>query len=136
MYSEEHLYSIALRECNFIGDINFSKLVHRFGTAENVWKTSKKELSKTDGIGTKIISDIGNTEHLKFAEKELSFCEKNSIKINLRHQNDLPFLLNECDDAPAILYQKGSFETNLKTISLVGTRNITSYGKKFIEDFF
>ncbi len=136
MYSEEHLYSIALRECNFIGDINFFKLVRRFGTAENVWKTPKKELSKTDGIGTKIISDIGNPEHLKFAEKELLFCEKNSIKINLRHQNDLPFLLNECDDAPAILYQKGNFEMNLKTISLVGTRNITAYGKKFIEDFF
>lgn len=136
MYSEEHLYSIALRECNFIGDINFSKLVRRFGTAENVWKNSKKELSKTDGIGTKIISDIGNPEHLKFAQDELLFCEKNSIKINLRHQNDLPFLLNECDDAPAILYQKGNFETKHKTISLVGTRNITSYGKKFIEDFF
>ena len=136
MYSEEHLYSIALRECNLIGDINFLKLVRRFGTAENVWKTSKKELSKTDGIGTKTISDIGNPEHLKFAEKELLFCKKNSITINLRHQNDLPFLLDECDDAPAILYQKGNFDTKLKTISLVGTRNITSYGKKFIEDFF
>lgn len=136
MYTEEQLYSIALRECNFIGDINFLKLVRRFGTAENVWKFSKKELSKTDGIGLKTVSDIGNPEHLQFAEKEISFCEKNSVKINLRHQNELPFLLNECDDAPAILYQKGNFDTKLKTVSLVGTRNITSYGKKFIEDFF
>lgn len=136
MYSEEHLYSIALRECNFIGDINFYKLVRAFGSAKNVWESSKKELSKTDGIGAKTSSDIGNPEHLKFAEKELLFCEKNSIKINLRHQNELPFLLKECDDAPAILYQKGNFETNVKTISLVGTRNITAYGKNFIEDFF
>ena len=136
MYTEEQLYSIALRECNFIGDINFLKLVRRFGTAENVWKFSKKELSKTDGIGMKTVSDIGNSQYLKFAEKEILFCEKNSIKINLRHQNELPFLLNECDDAPAILYQKGNFDTKLKTISVVGTRNITSYGKKFIEDFF
>ena len=136
MYSEEHLYSIALRECNFIGDINFFKLVRSFGSAKNVWESTKKALSKTDGIGTKTVSDIGNPEHLKFAEKELLFCEKNSIKINLRHQNDLPFLLKECDDAPAILYQKGNFDPSLKTISLVGTRNITAYGKKFIEDFF
>lgn len=136
MYTEEQLYSIALRECNFIGDINFLKLVRRFGTAENVWKFSKKELSKTDGIGLKTVSDIGNAEHLKFAEKEISFCEKNSVKINLRHQNELPFLLKECDDAPAILYQKGNFDTKINTVSLVGTRNITSYGKKFIEDFF
>ena len=136
MYSEEHLYSIALRECNFIGDINFFKLVNSFGSAKNVWETAKKELNKTNGIGKKIISDIGNPEHLKFAEKELSFCDKNNITINLRHQNDLPFLLNECEDAPAILYQKGSFDKQLKTVSIVGTRNITSYGKKFIEDFF
>ncbi|KQT22402.1 DNA processing protein DprA [Chryseobacterium sp. Leaf404] len=136
MYTEEQLYSIALRECNFIGDINFLKLVRRFGTAENVWKFSKKELSKTGGMGLKTVSDIGNSAHLKFAEKEIAFCEKNSVKINLRHQKELPFLLSECDDAPAILYQKGNFDVNLKTVSMVGTRNITSYGKKFIEDFF
>lgn len=136
MYSEEHLYSIALRECNFIGDINFFKLVRTFGSAKTVWELSKKELSKTDGIGMKIVSDIGNPEHLKFAEKELLFCEKDAIKINLRHQNDLPFLLKECDDAPAILYEKGNLKKNLKTVSIVGTRNITAYGKKFIEDFF
>lgn len=136
MYSEEHLYSIALRECNFIGDINFFKLVRAFGSAKNVWENSKNELSKTDGIGKRTVSDIGNAEHLNFAEKELLFCEKNSIKINLRHQNELPFLLKECDDAPAILYQKGSFDLTLNPLSLVGTRNITSYGKKFIEDFF
>lgn len=136
MYTEEHLYSIALRECSFIGDINFFKLVRAFGSAKNVWQTAKKELSKTDGIGRKIISDIGNAEHLKFAEKELAFCERNSITINLRHGNELPFLLKECDDAPAILYQKGNFDRCAKTLSIVGTRNMTPYGKKFIEDFF
>lgn len=136
MYSEEHLYSIALRECSFIGDINFYKLVRAFGSAKNVWETAKKELSQTDGIGKKIVADIGDEKYLKFAEKELLFCEKNNIKINLRHLQELPFLLKECDDAPAILYQKGVFENSLKPLSIVGTRNMTAYGKKFIEDFF
>ena len=136
MYTEEQLYSIALRECSLIGDITFYKLVKTFGSAKSVWETSKKELSKTDGIGKKMIADIGNPEHLKFAEKEIAFCEKNSIQIKLRHQNELSSLLHECDDAPAILYQKGNFNSNLKNVSIVGTRNITSYGKKFIEDFF
>ncbi|MCX8522528.1 DNA-processing protein DprA [Chryseobacterium formosus] len=136
MYTEEQLYSIALRECSLIGDITFYKLVRIFGSAKTVWETPKKELSKTDGIGKKTISDIGNAEHLKFAEKEIAFCEKHLIQIKLRHQNELPDLLNECDDAPAILYQKGNFNPQLKNVSIVGTRNITSYGKKFIEDFF
>lgn len=136
MYTEEQLYSIALRECSLIGDITFYKLVRIFGSAKEVWETPKKELSKIDGIGRKIIADIGNSEHLKFAEKEIEFCDRNSIQINLRHQNELPKLLEECDDAPAILYQKGNFNSQLKNVSIVGTRNITSYGKKFIEDFF
>ncbi|WP_299178506.1 DNA-processing protein DprA [uncultured Chryseobacterium sp.] len=136
MNSEEHLYAIALRECNLIGDINFFKLVKTFGTAKEVWENAKKNYHILDGIGKKAVADIGNSEYLKFAEKELSFCEKNNILIRLRHFNELPYLLNECDDAPSILYQKGNFDDSKKKVSIVGTRNITSYGKQFIQDFF
>lgn len=136
MITEEYLYAIALRECNLIGDINFHKLVKTFGSAKDAWEKAKKEFSKTEGIGRKVVSDIGNPEHLRFAEKELEFCKKHNIQIKLRHLNELPNLLNECDDAPAILYQKGNFDNSLKTVSIVGTRNITSYGKQFINNFF
>ncbi|MDR2206439.1 MAG: DNA-processing protein DprA [Flavobacteriaceae bacterium] len=136
MFSEEHLYSIALRKCNLVGDINFSKLVRALGSAEKVWKSSKKELAKISGIGTRIVREIGGEDLLKFAENELKFCEKHNIKINLRHLGELPKLLNECDDAPAILYQKGEIDETGKAVSVVGTRNITGYGKEFIRDFF
>lgn len=136
MITEEYLYAIALRECSLIGDINFQKLVRTFGSAEEAWKKAKKEYRKTDGIGQKTVADIGNEEYLKFAEKEIKFCEKNGIQIRLRHLNELPHLLNECDDAPAILYQKGNLEDSLKKVSIVGTRNMTSYGQEFIGDFF
>jgi len=136
MYTEEHLFSIALRECSNIGDINFQKLIRAFGSAENVWKTSSRELQKTTGIGRKTISEIGNEHHLKFAEKEIIFCENNNIQISLRHLDQLPFLLKECEDAPAILYQKGKINPDLHPLSIVGTRKITSYGKNFIETFF
>jgi len=136
MYTEEHLYSIALRQCANIGDLNFQKLVAVLGDAKSVWQRPKKEISKIPGVGQKIVSEIGSVDHLRFAEKELLFCEKNQIKIRLKHNGDLPFLLAQCDDAPAILYQKGQFDEALKKISLVGTRNITDYGKNFIESFF
>jgi len=136
MYTEEHLFSIALRECINIGDINFHKIIRGFGSAQNAWKASSKELQKITGIGRKIISDIGNEKHLKFAEKEIAFCQNNNIQINLRHFDQLPFLLKECEDAPAILYQKGKINQKLQPLSIVGTRKITSYGKNFIETFF
>ncbi|HCN51158.1 MAG TPA: DNA-protecting protein DprA [Chryseobacterium sp.] len=136
MISEEYLYAIALRECSQIGDINFHKLVQTFGSAQEAWKKAKKDYKKREGIGLKTVSDIGNPDHLKFAEEELKFCEKNNIRITIRHLNETPSLLNECPDAPAILYQKGNIDDALQKISIVGTRSMTDYGKQFIEEFF
>lgn len=135
MRSEENIYAIALRHCPLVGDVIFRKLVGEVGSAVEVWKLSKSGLQNIFGIGRKIADEIGNPEHLKFAEKEIAFCEQNNIKINLRHLGDLPSLLNECEDAPAILYQKGNFDSTRKVVSIVGTRNITSYGKQFLGDF-
>lgn len=135
MFSEETLYSVALRHCPLIGDMVFRKLVSEVGSAKEVWELSKSGLKNIYGIGRKISLEIGNEDHLKFAENELRFCEKNNIQINLRHLGNLPHQLNECEDAPAILYQKGTYNTALKPVSMVGTRNITSYGKNFVQDF-
>ena len=135
MYSEETLYSIALRACPLVGDINFMKLVDAAGSAKEAWLLSKSMLKGISGIGTKISKSIGDETYLTWAEKELLFCQKNDIQIKLRHLNQLPSLLSECDDAPAILYQKGHYNEKLKSISIVGTRKMTSYGKKFIEEF-
>ena len=135
MFTDEHLYSIALRKCNHIGDISFRKLVAKIGSAEEAWKSPKKFLLKIDSFGTKTTSDIGNQDHLKFAEKEIDFCTKKNINIHLRHQNSFPNLLLECEDAPAIIYSKGKFNHQQNAISIVGTRHVTEYGKNFIKDF-
>src|SRR5690606_9626754 len=135
MFSEETLYSIALRHCPLIGDNIFRRLVADAGSAKEVWELSKSGLSNVYRVGKRISQEIGKHEYLGSAEKELAFCEKNKICILLRHQGELPPQLNECEDAPAILYQKGEWKTTLQTLSIVGTRNITSYGKSFINDF-
>lgn len=135
MFSEEQIYSIALRRCHLIGDINFRKLIQAVGSAKQVWELPKKELHKTFGIGAQITKEIGNKELLDFAEKEINFCEKNKISIKLRHLKQLPELLSYCEDAPAILYTKGDYQNNLSPISIVGTRKITNYGKQFLEKF-
>ncbi|MDO4763677.1 MAG: DNA-processing protein DprA [Flavobacteriaceae bacterium] len=131
---EEIVYSIALRACPLVGDVNFMKLVSSTGSAKETWNLSKSMLREVSGIGTQISKEIGNDSYLDFAEKELKFCEKNNIKIRLRHLNQLPKLLMECSDAPAILYQKGDFDENRKLVSVVGTRKMTNYGRKFIAE--
>lgn len=136
MFTDEHLYSIALRKCSNIGDINFYKLVNAVGSAQEVWSFPKRELSKILGIGNKTLHEIGTADVLRFAEEEIKFCERQQLQIRLRHLGDLPSLLNECEDAPAILYQKGIFKADQQAFSMVGTRNITSNGKGFVQEFF
>lgn len=135
MFSEETLYSVALRHCPLIGDTIFRRLVAEAGSAKEVWELSKSGLKNIYRVGKRISHEIGKDEHLAFAETELKFCQKNNITILLRHQGDLPPQLNECDDAPAVLYQKGDYNSALQMVSIVGTRNITTYGKVFINDF-
>ncbi|MGP1501311.1 MAG: DNA-processing protein DprA [Bergeyella cardium] len=135
MFSEEHLYSIALRSCKNIGDANFRKLINAFGSASSVWNADKRQLTKVYGISQGMISEIGSSEHLDFAKRELDFCEKNNIQILLRHSGELPFFLDDCIDAPAILYKKGAINESLIPVSIVGTRNMTAYGKDFIRYF-
>jgi len=52
----------------------------------------------------------------------------------IRNQSHYPQLLNQCDDAPAILYIKGDYDHQRQGVSIVGTRNMTSYGKQFIDE--
>lgn len=134
MNLEESVYSIALRACPLVGDINFMKIISATGSAKESWLLSKSILREIEGIGSQTTKGIGEDKYLKFAEEEVNFCEKNNIKIRLRHLNQLPYLLSECPDAPAILYQKGDFDESRKMVSIVGTRKITAYGRRFVEE--
>ncbi|MDL1913953.1 MAG: DNA-protecting protein DprA [Bergeyella sp.] len=131
-FSDEHLYSIALRRCHLIGDVNFRKLVTAYGSAESVWKENKKHLKKIAGMSLKSLSEIGRGDFISEAEKELEFCHRNNIKINLHHLEGPPYFLEDCADAPSVLFIKGTLPQNLHPLSIVGTRNITPYGKAFI----
>lgn len=133
---EEILYSIALRKCRFVGDVVFRELINFFGSAKNVWMASHSVLNEMKGIGSKIIKEIGNENYLRFAEREIELCRQNGITILLRHRNEIPGFLSECDDAPSVLYRKGNEDKTAHFLSIVGTRNSTNYGKDFLESFF
>lgn len=131
---DEILYSIALRACPLVGDVNFAKLLSATGSAKDVWHLSQSVLNKISGIGSQVSKNIGDKAYLEFAEKEIEFCKKNKIYIRLKHLGQLPYLLSECPDAPAILYQKGVFDEKRKCVSVVGTRRMTPYGRNFVEE--
>lgn len=110
--------------------------MQHFGSAKNVWETSKTDLECVFGIGSAIAKHIGKSEILDSALKEIHFCEKHGIDILIPGSENYPRHLKNIPDLPAVLYKKGSLDFSKTFISIVGTRNSTIYGRSFLKSLF
>jgi DNA processing protein len=133
------LHQIALTLVPGVGDINGKKLVSYCGSAEAVFKESKKSLMKIPGMGEATAVAIANHNVYERAEKEIRFIEKNNIQTLYFLDKDYPNRLKHCMDSPILLYFKGEINFNCeKVVSIVGTRRASDYGRdicnKIIED--
>lgn len=75
-------------------------------------------------------------EPLRRAEAEMEFMRKHDIRALTIDDNDYPQRLKECDDAPTVLYYRGTADLNARrVVSIVGTRRCTVYGQDLISRF-
>jgi DNA processing protein len=75
------------------------------------------------------------TEALIKADQYLDYALSNDLDVITLQDDSYPKRLLNCPDSPIILYAKGTFEKNpKKTIAIVGTRNMTNYGKAILEE--
>ena len=127
----ELLYRIALTMAPAIGPITARKLIKKAGSATAVFRQNKAILEKIEGIGPVVSGSISSASLLQQAEKELVFLEKHHIRALYFKDAEYPALLKECEDAPILLYCRGSIGLNSKrALSVVGTRKASSYGKE------
>lgn len=125
------LYEIALTLVPGVGAVTARNLLDHFGNAEAIFKARPGALTSVQGIGQKIAAGIHSKECLIRAERELDFVEKYKIKVLFYTSPEYPRRLKNCYDAPVLLYYKGNADLNKsRMISIVGTRNATSYGKE------
>ncbi|MDD4590253.1 MAG: DNA-processing protein DprA [Parabacteroides sp.] len=132
--SDKRIYQIGLTMINGVGDIIARQLLQAVGDAEAVFAEKAQWLERIQGVGHKIAEEIKNPQVLIQAEKELSFIEKSKIKCCFLTDEDYPYRLRECEDAPILFYFKGEANLNANhIISIVGTRNATDYGYSLSE---
>lgn len=139
MESTELFNILALLKVEGVGDIVAKKLINHCGSAVNVFNSKAHHLKSIDGIGDSLIKKLKDKAVFEKAELELKFIEREKINV-LYYQNDsYPERLKHCIDGPVLLFASGNLNLdNRKMVSIVGTREITSYGtnfcKKMIED--
>ena len=132
MLQNELYYTLALLQVEGVGDILAKKLIHHCGSAEEVFKAKKTTLAKIEGIGKSLLKNIQDKTIFQKTENELRFIEKEDINLWYYQDNHYPERLKQCIDAPVLLFQSGNVDlSNRKVISIVGTRQITTYGSEF-----
>ncbi len=123
-------YKIALSLVKGLGPVLIRNIVAYLGDVEAVFKEKSSVLAKIPGVGPKQASIISKSNVLDRAEQEINFIEKNNLKVAFFLDESFPVRLNQCEDAPVLIYYKGnhSLDSN-KMLSVVGTRNVTENGK-------
>lgn len=125
-------HKIALTLIKDIGPKLAKNLWLYFGSAEAVFSVGKAQLVEVEGIARKTAEAILNRRDkaLELAENELDFIVKHNIEVLFYGDENYPKRLKNCYDAPLLLYYKGNTNLNQqKVVSIVGTRNATTYGK-------
>jgi DNA processing protein len=126
----ELLYQLALTLVPQIGDVQAKILVQQLGTASAVFKAPLRQLEKLEGIGTIRAQAIKAFRDFDVAETELRFIDKQCITPLFLTDAAYPQRLLHCNDAPTLLFYKGTADLNTsKIVSIVGTRTNTDYGK-------
>jgi DNA processing protein len=134
--TEDLLYKISLSLIPGIGSITAKSLIAYTGSAEQVFKEKEKVLHKIPGVGTILAKNIVGSNVFPRAAKEIEFIEKNKIDALFYLDDNYPQRLRSCNDAPIILFVKGTPDLNCtKVISVVGTRHATEYGKETVDNF-
>lgn len=127
----ELLYRIALTMAPAIGPVTARKLISKAGSASEVFRMNRATLEKIERIGPRLSQSIKSSMLLEQAAKELEFLERHHISALYFKDAKYPARLKECEDAPILLYVRGSDGLSTKrALSVVGTRRASSYGKE------
>lgn len=135
MKNQELLAVLRLQATKNVGDIIAKKLIRTVGSATEVFNQKKGTLEKINGIGSHVTSHLFDEKNIRLAEAEFDYIAKNNIKYSYFLDSEYPKLLQQSIDAPILLFKDGNLNfNNQHVIAIVGTRNVTSYGRDFIKN--
>ncbi len=135
MKEEELLHVLALQKLQGVGNVTAKKLIHTYGSAKNVFAQGNSMLKNTSDVCFSLAQKIAKAATFVAAEKELKKLEEHNITPLFYKDTNYPEALKNCADGPIVLFADGNFEFKYsRCISIVGTRNMTNYGKGFCKD--
>jgi DNA processing protein len=137
MDSQEILNTIALTRINYFNLAGMLELYRRVGSATAVMEHRANILDIVPDASPRLVEAFKDiSDPMRRAEEEYKFDIANNVEPLCMNDDRYPQRLKECDDAPLMLFYKGSADLNqAKVINIVGTRHCTTYGQDLIRRF-
>ncbi|WP_439882904.1 DNA-processing protein DprA [Pontibacter sp. MBLB2868] len=136
MAEDQILYAVALSRLHGVGPQLTRLLVSYCGSPKAVFEVPPGKLEKIPGVGSVLIRRIaeGKSAALRQAEEIVKRAGEEGVELLFYTSSRYPDRLKQIADAPTLLYYRGNGNLNLRRIiSIVGTRQITSYGQTVTE---
>lgn len=128
------VYRIAFASLKGVNRTLAGEILSRVGSEEDFFCATDSVLSSIMGVRSKIFESSYRENLLEKAKKEADFVAAHSITPYYFADPDYPARLDDCEDAPLMLYATGRCDLNKSvTIGIVGTRHATPYGIDFTE---
>ena len=127
-------YWLAWNKIPDIGPKRFYKLLEYFGSTDAAWKAKSGEISKILNLSPKISSRLFEQKNNIIPEREFDLIHKNKVNVLTIEDVLYPENLRTIHYPPPVLYFKGTIlELDKNSISIVGSRKATYYGKMVAE---
>ena len=131
---EDLIPEITLSMVGGVGSMLTQRLLNHFGDVESILAASATRLQAVEGIGPKIANSISLARSLCNAETLIDQCREHGISLIAKKDARYPALLRKIHDPPVFLFVKGGFQASDDlAIAIVGTRNMSPYGRKHAE---
>lgn len=126
-------YEIAFASLKGITQVFAANILEHIGSEERFFALSERQLAAEMGFDSKVFARDYRDKLLEQANQEADFIASNKISTFYYRNDDYPQRLNDCEDAPLLLYGLGECDLNgAHFVSIVGTRHATPYGKDFV----
>ncbi len=137
MNEQETIYTMALTRMSHFNLAGLLQLYREVGSATAIIENKEHLKELVPEASPRLLSglrDLG--EAMKRAETEWEYDQQYGIQVITLNDSRYPQRLKECEDAPLVLFYKGTADLNQqRVINIVGTRHCTAYGQDMIRRF-
>ncbi|MCE2495449.1 MAG: DNA-processing protein DprA [Flavobacteriales bacterium] len=136
MDDQELICRIAIADVEGIGPVTLRKLISLAGSARGLLDPGPEIYMKATEPQRNWLREINAIEpkRFKWAQTMVNELKRTSFDTLTFEDPRFPFRLRHCHDAPPWIFVKGKLSPVKHVVSIVGSRQASEYGRRFVRD--